>query len=172
MKNPIVLTVISHDQPGIVKRVSAVLKAHGGNWTHSSMASLAGHFAGILMANVPAESEEECLAALHALEEEGIHILARSGQEREAEEPARDCHLEVVGNDRPGIVADITDLLAGHGVSVHHLKTTVEGASMAGGELFRAEAHLRVPASVDCDALAAELEDMANDLMVDIHLEK
>jgi len=172
MKNAIVLTVIADDKPGIVRRVSGVLKEHGGNWTHSSMARLAGHFAGILMANVPAANEQACLAALRDLEQEGITIIARTGADDEAGEPARDCYLEVVGNDRPGIVADITALLHRHGVSVHGLKTSVEGASMAGGELFRAQATLRVPEHVSCDALAAELEDMANDLMVDIHLEK
>jgi len=172
MKNAIVLTVIADDQPGIVKRVSSVLKEHGGNWTHSSMAHLAGHFAGILMANVPDENEQACLEALQALEAEGITIIARAGAEDEAGVAVRDCYLEVVGNDRPGIVADITDLLHRHGVSVHGLKTSVEGASMAGGELFRAQANLRVPDNVSLDALAAELEDMANDLMVDIHLQQ
>ena len=84
---------------------------------------------------------------------------------------ARDTHkyfLDLVGNDREGIVHDITSVLANHKVNVHDLETVVESASMGGGEIFRAKAELMVPAEVDIDSLGKELEAMANDLMVDI----
>jgi glycine cleavage system regulatory protein len=171
MKNPIVLTVIADDQPGIVNHVSRVLKEHDGNWTHSSMSHLAGRFAGILMANVPVEREAECLDALHALDAEGIQIIARKGQKDSAPAPGHEYTLDVVGNDRPGIVADITRLLASHGVNVHGMETKVEPASMAGGELFRAQASLHIPEAADVGDLEAELEAMANDLMVEIRFE-
>jgi glycine cleavage system regulatory protein len=53
---------------------------------------------------------------------------------------------------------------------VHDLETSVESASMGGGEVFRANAVLQVPRSSDISDLEAELEDIANDLMVDINL--
>jgi len=37
--------------------------------------------------------------------------------------------------------------------------------------LFRASAQLVLPASVDIDTLESEIEDLANDLMVDISFE-
>ena len=43
---------------------------------------------------------------------------------------------------------------------------------MSGGELFRAQAHLHIPESTDIEALNYELEDLANDLMVDIRFER
>jgi len=55
MKTSIVLTIIADDQPGIVNTVSKALYNHGGGWTDSSMSSLAGQFAGILLASVPSE---------------------------------------------------------------------------------------------------------------------
>ena len=42
---------------------------------------------------------------------------------------------------------------------------------MGGGEVFKAKAKLIVPVSTDIDVLETELEDMANELMVDIRLE-
>ena len=45
MNTAIVLTIISPDHPGIIQSVSSVLKKHGGNWTRSSMSTLAGQFA-------------------------------------------------------------------------------------------------------------------------------
>ena len=43
---------------------------------------------------------------------------------------------------------------------------------MGGGELFKASARLLIPESSDIQALENELEELANDLMVDIHLER
>ena len=67
---------------------------------------------------------------------------------------------------------NITTLLAIHNISVHDLETSVESGSMAGGTIFRARALLLVPESADISELEAEIEDLANDLMVDITFEK
>ena len=53
MNTSIVLSVLSDDHPGIVESLSDVLASNGGNWAESSMLSLAGKFAGILLAQVP-----------------------------------------------------------------------------------------------------------------------
>jgi glycine cleavage system regulatory protein len=172
MNTSIVLTVIADDQPGVIQAVSSVLKNHGGSWTQSSMSSLAGQFAGILLASVPSDKTDACLAELHGLESRGMHIIAHASGGETATGKTHEYELELVGNDRPGIVHDITTVLANHKVNVHNLETTVESASMGGGELFKATAQLVVPESADIDALESELEDMANDLMVDIRFEK
>jgi len=57
MKTSVVLTVVSEDRPGIVESLSELLNAHGGNWSESSMLSLAGQFAGILLAELPKRSD-------------------------------------------------------------------------------------------------------------------
>jgi len=80
--------------------------------------------------------------------------------------------MELVGNDRPGIIHDITRVLASHKASVINLETSVEAASMGGGDLFKARAQMLIPESSDIFALESELEDIANDLMVDISFEK
>ena len=171
MNTSIVLTVIANDHPGIVKSVSQTLKNHGGNWTQSSMSSLAGQFAGILLASVPSENTEACLAELRGLESAGLHVIASVSSEKASEEKTSNYTLDLVGNDHPGIVHDITALLANHNVNVHDLETTVESASMGGGDIFRALAKLVVPESTDMDMLESELESLANDLMVDIRFE-
>ena len=59
---------------------------------------------------------------------------------------ARLARLELVGHDRPGIVRDISAVLARHGLSIDALETVCESASMSGEPLFRARAELAVPA--------------------------
>ena len=168
MNTSIVLTVIADDQPGVIQTVSGVVTEFGGNWTQSSMSSLAGQFAGILLVSVPADKTNACVEKLHALESGGLRVIAHVSHEADVSEDSHEYTLELVGNDRPGIVHDITTLLARHDVNVRNLETIVESASMAGGELFRASAKLVVPRSADIDTLEGEIEELANDLMVDI----
>ncbi len=168
MNTSIVLTVIADDQPGIIQAVSTVLTNHGGNWTQSSMSTLAGQFAGILLVSMPEEKARACIAELRGLEAQGLGITVKRSSETDSTGKASAWTLKLVGNDRPGIVHEITTLLAAHKISVHDLETKVEGASMGGGALFKANVQLVVPGAVDIDALEVELEDLANDLMVDI----
>ena len=172
MNTSIILTIIADDQPGIIETVSKALQKYDGNWTQSSMSSLAGQFAGILLASVPEDRAEACLAELKALESEGLRIIVRTSSGEAPAENVEAFSMQLVGNDRPGIIHDITRVLAAHKVSVIDLETSVEAASMGGGELFKARASLLVPASSDVFAIESELEDIANDLMVDISFEK
>ena len=172
MNTSIVLTVTADDKPGVIEAVSNVLAKHDGNWTQSSMSSLAGQFAGILLVYVSDDKTDACLAELQGLESKGIRIISYIGESETASGKSREYRMELIGNDRPGIVHEITVLLANHKVNVRELETLVEGASMGGGELFKATAQLSVPDGTEIDALESDLEDIANDLMVDISFER
>ena len=168
----IVLTVIGDDQPGLVDKLSAVIAEHGGNWEESRMAQLAGKFAGILRVSVADAQAEALTAAFQALDEEGLlHITAAPTDDGPAQTRKRALHLELVGQDHPGIVHDISHALAKHDISIEELTSHTESASMAGGNLFLAEMRLSVPESVTTEALRGLLEGLANELMVDINLE-
>ena len=78
--------------------------------------------------------------------------------------------LELVGLDRPGIVREISQLLAGQGVNVEELITNRVSAAMSAEMLFEARAHVRVSPGTDVARLRAELERLANDLVVEIKL--
>ena len=94
-----------------------------------------------------------------------------SGDNGESPGDTRFVALELVGQDRPGIVHEITEVLARHAVNVQELETTVQSASMSGESLFLAHAHVKVPPTADMEWLRAELEELANELMVDISLD-
>jgi len=170
MSTSIVLTVVSDDHPGIVETLSEVLAEHGGNWTESSMMSLAGKFAGILLVQIPRDAADSFIAALEALEEKGIQIVAQRSEKPTKSESSREHSIELVGQDRPGIVHEITEVLSSHRVNVQELDTTVQSASMSGESLFIAHARIFIPPEADMDKLQDELEDLANELMVDIKL--
>jgi glycine cleavage system regulatory protein len=165
----LVLTLIGPDRPGLVEAVADKVAAHGGNWLESRMAQLAGQFAGILRVEVPPESVAGLEAALAQLEPRGLRVVAVGGAEPPSS-AVQEIDLEVMGQDHPGIVRDLSQVLRRHGVNIEELTTDRESAPMAGGLLFTARARLRVPSSVDAARLRADLETIANDLMVELKL--
>ena len=171
MFESLVLTVIADDRPGIVKQLSHLIEEHGGNWTDSSMLSLAGKFAGILLLQGARENSETLLQSLRQLENSGLQVAAHRSPGAADSSEWRHMSLELLGQDRPGIVHDITAILGRHGVNVRKLVTGCESASMSAELLFRARAELMVPAAVARAELRSELEALANELMVDREIE-
>jgi glycine cleavage system regulatory protein len=136
------------------------------------MAELAGKFAGIVLVTVADDDVDALVGALEPLHGM-LDITAQPGAvDLEVMAPgARRFALDLVGTDRPGIVREITDVLAAHAVNIDTLRTETRDAPMSGGRLFEAMATLEVPASTDIGALRVALEKLANELMVDITLD-
>lgn len=165
----LVITLIGSDRPGLVEAVAATVAEHGGNWLEGRMAHLAGKFAGILRVAVSPERAGELSSALAALETSGLRIVAELGG-ADAQAHARAMEVELLGLDQPGLVREISHLLASHRINVEDLATDVYSAPMAGDAMFRARARVNVPAELDEHELRRSLERLAGDLMVEIRL--
>jgi len=170
MPASLILTIVGPDRPGLVNLISERVTAFGGNWLESRMANLAGQFAGIVHLHVPESNAEPLIAAFRELEAQGLRIVATRGTEG-SRSAGRRMKLELVGQDRPGIVRDISHALASRGVSIEELATDCVSGSMSGENLVRASAQLLVPAHVAKAQLREALEALANDLMVDLTLD-
>ncbi len=169
MEVPLVMTIIGKDRTGLVESVADIVAAHGGNWLESRMCRLGGEFAGILRVLVPAGRQPDLMRALKALESRGLSVIVRA-DESHGTAAGKFVLLELVGQDRPGIVREITRVLAGQGVNVEELSSECVSAPMSGEPLFKARVRLQLPAGCDSPALRAALEKIASDLMVDISL--
>ena len=134
------------------------------------MARLAGQFAGILHVEVPAEQRAGLGQALSELDRCGLKITVTDQGVEQGRPLMQLVTLDLVGHDRPGIVRQITRVIASRGVNVQEIETTTESAPMSGDNLFRAHALLQVPAEVTLAELQADLERVSHDLMVDITL--
>lgn len=162
----LVLTVVGPDRPGLVRALSEAVAAAGGSWLESRMARLAGQFAGIVLVEAP----ESLIQDLRALETQGLRMTIQAGVAAAAVAATPRIALEVVGNDRPGIVRDISQVLANCGVNIEELTTDVVSGSFSGEALFRITALLRAPEQSAVDAVRDGLEALGNELMVDIHV--
>ncbi|MBY6062112.1 glycine cleavage system protein R [Microbacterium esteraromaticum] len=163
----LILTVAGADRPGLVSAVADVVDAHGGNWENSSLAELAGMFAGVIQVSVAPDRVDDLRAALDALD--GlltVTVHAGAGSAAGASPPR--ISLTVLGNDRPGIVREVSGALGAHALSIESMTTETRDAAMAGGRLFESSVTAVVPASADMDALRAALERIASEIQVDI----
>jgi glycine cleavage system regulatory protein len=170
MQRSLVMVIIGQDRPGLVESVAALVAEHRGNWLESRMSRLGGQFAGILRVEVPSENEPALVAGLMKLESRGLTVVVHSDQPRLPVAAARQSVLEIVGQDRPGIVREISHALAGFGVNVEEFESECASAAMSGETLFKARARLSIPASCDAAQVRQQLERIAADLIVEISL--
>ena len=166
----LVLTLIGPDRPGIVESIAEPIAAHGGNWLESRMAHLAGQFAGILRVEVPDDRAAALSDALRRLEAKGLRIAVETGPRATAPAGRRTLVVDLVGLDRPGIVREISRVLAERGVNIEELVTDRTPAPMSAELLFRSSARVNVPPGVDAAELRGRLERLAQDLMVQVTL--
>lgn len=172
MKNvSLVMTVIGEDRPGFVESLASLIADYGANWLESRMSHMAGQFAGILRVEVAEEKERELISSLKGLESAGLRIAVASNAHEDTSEARQIVRFELVGQDRPGIVRQLTRVIAAKGVNVEELNTACVSAAMSGETLFKAEARLRIPEGMPVEELREDLERIASDLMVDIVIE-
>lgn len=171
MRTTLVLTVLGDDRPGIVEQLSDRVLGAGANWEESRMAHLSGKFAGLLRVSVDADRADVLARQLTSLSGSGLTVVVEPGAEAGAQPSAR-MTLQLVGHDRPGIVRDIARVLAARQVNIEELESEVASAPMSGEPLFRARAHLRLPASVPPEAIVQTLEALAGELMVDLTVDR
>ncbi|MGD9661175.1 MAG: glycine cleavage system protein R [Porticoccaceae bacterium] len=166
MNNHLVISILTDDRPGVVEQIAAIITNRQGNWLESALSRLGGKFAGIILVDVPVNDQEALQADLAGLASKGIRVTVDHAGSAAAPggEPA---DFEVIGNDRRGIVGEISHVLARHNVSVDELYTNTENAPMSGELLFKASARVIIPSGMSREDLQGILEQLSNDLVVE-----
>lgn len=171
MQTHLVLTVIGPDRPGLVNLLSDAIAAGGGNWLDARMASLADQFAGIVLAAVDDSRADALVEVLQDLQAQGLRVtIERSRVQPAPGRTGRRMQLELVGHDRPGIVRDVSRVLADQRVTITEFESETASGSFSGESLFKARALIELPADLELDTLQRGLEALANELMVDLKL--
>ena len=167
----LVMTIIGLDRSGLVDSVASVVAAHGGNWLESRMSRLGGHFAGILRVELPRDREAALTESLRSLASQGLTVVVHPDARSNAATQEPLCILEIMGQDRPGIVRDISQALARRQVNVEELSTECASAAMSGETVFKARAIVKLPPGCDRAELSRELEKIGEDLIVEVTLQ-
>ncbi len=173
MQSKLILTVLGADRPGLVQSLSEVLNQQQANWTESRMIHLGGQFAGLLQVVVPDENLPTLKTALEALKQQGLQLTLEQADNAQAYSQAQSAsayrlNFEVLGQDRPGIIRDITRQLADLGVNIEELCSEQRPAPMSSELLFFADLSLSLPEGVTEADVQNALEALSDQLMVDL----
>ncbi len=166
----LVVSIVGADRHGIVSLLADRAQRFGANWAASRLTRLATEFAGTVHFEVPRENADALATALRSLESSGLQIVIARSDGATVPDSLRSVELELVGEDRLGIVSRLTKILAERSVSIESIHTEIIRSGVSGKQTFKIEAHLLVPAALSVDALRLELGTLASEMMVDIAL--
>lgn len=169
MKSYLVMTVLGTDRPGLVRSLSDTVAEHGGNWLESRMARLAGQFAGIVRIECEADRADSLVEKLQAADT-GLTILAVKEEPEETSASRRLVTVDVLGNDRPGIVRELSSAIVSAGGNIEELTTGLESAPMSGHPMFRARGVVSIPEETETTTLTDAIEKLGADLTVDLSI--
>lgn len=166
----LVVSIVGADRHGIVSSLAERAERFGANWATSRMTKLANEFAGTVHFEVPPQNADALAAALRGLESSGLQVVIARSDGVRVPTSLRVVELELVGEDRVGIVSKLTKILAERAISIENIHTEIIRSGVSGKQTFKIEAHLLVPAALSVDALQQELGTLAREMMVDIAL--
>ena len=168
----LIVSIVGADRHGIVSSLAERAERFGANWAASRMTRIAGEFAGTVHFEVPRENADPLSNALKQLASSGLQVVIARSDGAKVPESLRSVELELVGEDRVGIVSKLTRILAERGISIENIHTEILRTGMSGKQTFRIGAHLLVPAKLSVEALRVELGALASEMMLDIALDE
>lgn len=165
----LILSVMGSDRPGLTQALAGAVLASGGNWLESHLSRLGGLYVGSVLVELAPDGVDRLRAAVQAVDAHGLEV--RITPTVEAPGSLGDAiRFSLVGQDRPGIVHQVTAIISGLEVNIEAFETKISAEPHSGAPLFHLEARLRLPPTLQAGAVQAALEAISGEIMVDIAL--
>lgn len=158
-----VLSVIGEDKPGLIDELATAIRSVNGNWLKSSFCQLGGHFAGFVEVSLATDAQQSLMQACQSMTSLNVQLKTaitsfdNSGQIHT---------IKVTGNDRNGIVNDVSGVLTNLNVNIAQLDTACSNAPNWGSSMFTAS--FKIQTNTDLDDIKTAIEAIADDLIVDV----
>ena len=171
MNARVILVVTGSDRPGLTKALADAVHAAGGNWLESHLSRLGGKYVGSVLVELDAAALPALEAEVGKVDASGLRVSLVAA-DQETLSGGDTLTVELVGQDHPGIVREVTTVLAALGVNIDSLTTNTEHGAWSGEPLFRAEARVSLPQGVGRNEIQAALEAISGEVMVDFTVRK
>jgi len=162
----LVLSVAGSDRPGLTKALAAAVLSAGGNWLESHLSRLGGLYVGSVLVELDQMKVEALRSAVSAVDAAGLEVRIAPAVESAA--AGETLEFSLVGQDRPGIVNQVTAAVSQLGANIETFKTWLSPEAHSGGSLFHMAAHLRLPEGLKASAVQDALEAISGEIMVDV----
>jgi glycine cleavage system regulatory protein len=165
----VILSVVGSDKPGLTEKLAGAVLTAGGNWLESHLSRLGGLYVGSVLVEVAADKVEALRAGVAAVDAQGLEVRIAPAEEAAAA-PGEELEFSLVGQDRLGIVRQVTAALTSLDVNIEAFDTRIEAEPHSGAPLFHIDARLRLPIGLEAGAVQTALEAISGEIMVDISL--
>jgi glycine cleavage system regulatory protein len=139
----------------------------GGNWLESHLSHLGGLYVGSVLVELTQDKVETLRAAVAAVDAAGLEVRIAPAQ-ASAGKAGETLAFSVVGQDRPGIVNQVTATISALGANIETFRTWLSTEAHSGAPLFHMEAKLRLQPGLAADKVQAALEAISGEIMVDV----
>lgn len=167
----LLLTIIGRDRSGIVAALADVVRFHDGDWKRSELAEIAGTFAGVVVVGIADERVDALLTSLVILRESGVHVTVQPAVGPTQVPSDVDIRIRLTGEDRPGVVQQISSALSDRGVSITRMGTVTGLVDNGATDRFEFTAQLSVPVELGIDAVTESLNETAAELGITVQVD-
>ena len=165
----VILSVIGSDRPGLTQALAGAVLSAGGNWLESHLSRLGGLYVGSVLVELETGEIEALRTAVRAVDAQGLEVrIVAAGEAPSVGGEA--LAFSLVGQDRPGIVRQVTAILSDLEVNIETFDTRITAEPHSGAPLFHMEASLRLPPGLQAAAVQDALEAISAEIMVDFSL--
>ncbi len=169
-----IISVLGPDRPGIIAAVSRIMLEQECNVENVSQTILQSEFSGIFIISATADLSPEYLGGLlnENLESMNLSVIVRPLIPTDSDpvfENSEPFVISTRGPDRKGLVAGITEVIAGYGVNVTNLQAVFKGGNDPNRNIMIYE--VDVPRKTDQGAFHKALKNKADELCLNISIQ-
>ena len=166
MKSRVILSAIGSDRPGLTQALADAVAGAGGNWLESHLSRLGGKYVGAVLVELDDADLPELEKRVRVIDQAALEVsLVAAGDEPES--AGKPLWIELVGQDRPGIVREVTGVLKALQLNIEDFSTATENSAWSGELLFRMKARIRLPDGMPRVRVQEALEAISGEIMVD-----
>ena len=166
MRTNFITTVYGPDIPGIIKALAQTTRSQGGEWLTSKVIKLDGRFAAIMSVLVDKELE---MSLKSILEQKYPRLcFVYTAPKTTNQEMTKIINLVVDCIDRPGLTADLSNILANLDIGVEKMECKRFAMDGIHDPVFSAQLTLAVPEEAESEIIAGEIEALSEDVRVNV----
>ncbi len=176
MADRYIMTAFGKDRAGIVADVTRLLYENDCNLEDTTMSILADEFTLSLLFSSQVPNIEELLTRecrrLELDKKISAFVRPLQPQQESNQKNFKTCTLHIEGLDQAGIVYKTSQFLADHRLSIIQLDSATSASPQSGATIYNMTIHVQVPEDLPFDQLEEELSSVADELHVDITMER
>ena len=170
-KDNLILTAVGPDRIGLVEQISEFIAERECNIEDSTMAVFAGEFALIVLISGEATALQRIARDHHGLADQtGLTVWVKTPSAKKPLDASLPYRLTASCMDHPGVVYRLSHALSKLGINIESMETKTYAAPVSGTPIFRLEALISVPATLNVNALRSRFDEIQREENIDIEL--